>query len=98
VILHAPGRGFQIRPVRSNCRPSVAVYRTSLIENRLNSKSCVQPVPTGMTGLPAGMIGLEIFYFLNSNLNFELEPVDRYDRFGNFYFFNSNLNFEFGPV
>ena len=93
------------------------VYRTGLTGNRLNSnpnsKSHVQPVltsiPTGLTGLPAGMTGLGIFYFFNSNLNFELGPVDRftgrfdrftgrYDRFGNFYFLNSNLNFELGPV
>ena len=51
------------------------------------------------------MTDLRIFIFLNLNLNFELGPVDRfdrftsrYDRFGNFYFLNSNLNFELGPV
>ena len=80
-----------------------------------NSKSHVQPVPTGipagltglpagMTGLPGGMIGLGIFYFLNSNLNFELGPIDRftgrfdrftgrYDRFGNFYFVEFKFKF-----
>ena len=54
----------------------------------------------GMTGLPAGMTGLGIFYFLNSNLNFELGPVNRfdwftgrYDRFGNFYFFEFKFEF-----
>ena len=55
----------QIRPVRSNRRPPIAVYRTGLTENRLNSnpnlKSHVQPVPTG---IPAGMTGLRIFHFL----------------------------------
>jgi len=50
------------------------------------------------------MTGLGIFYFLNSNLNFEFEPVDRftgrfdrftgrYDRFGNFYFFEFKFKF-----
>ena len=76
-----------------------------------NSKSHVQPVPagipTGLTSLPAGMTGLpagmtvwEFFIFLNSNLNFELGPVDRfdrfigrYDRFGNFYFFEFKFEF-----
>ena len=60
----------------------------------------MQPVPTGLTGLPAGMTGLGIFYFLNLNLNFELGPVDRfdqftgrYDRFGNFYFFEFKFKF-----
>ena len=73
-----PIQGFQIRPVRSNRRPSVAVYRTGLTENRLNSnpnsKSHVQPVPTGLpaglTGLPAGMIGLGIFYFFEFKFEF----------------------------
>ena len=60
-----------------------------------------------MTGLPVGMAGLGIFIFLNSNLNFELGPVDRfdrftgrfdrftdrYDRFGNFYFFEFKFEF-----
>ena len=90
------------------------------MNSNLNLKSHVQPVPTGiLTGLPAGMTGLSagitnlrIFYFFNLNLNFELGPVDRFDRFtgrfdrftsrydqfGNFYFLNSNLNFELGPV
>ena len=51
----------------------------------------------------------DFFIFLNSNLNFELGPVDWFDRFtgrfdrcmtglGIFIFLNSNLNFEFGPV
>ena len=68
----------------------------------------MQPVPTGiptgltglsagMTGLPAGMTGLIIFYFFNSNLNFELGLVDRftgwYDQFGNFYFFEFKFKF-----
>ena len=65
-------------------------------------------IPTGLTGLPAGMTGLRIFYFLNSNLNFELGLVCRFDRFTGrfdrfigleiFIFLNSNLNFELGPV
>ena len=57
-------------------------------------------LPAGMTGLPAGMTGLGIFYFLNSNLNFELGPVDRFDRFTgrynrfvNFYFFEFKFKF-----
>ena len=66
-----------------------------------NSKSHVQPVPTGipadLTGLPAGLTGLGFFHFFNSNLNFELGPVDRfigrYDRFGNFYFFEFKFEF-----
>ena len=61
----------------------------------------MQPVPTGipdgLTGLPASITSLGIFYFLNSNLNFELGPVDRftgrYDRFGNFYFFEFKFEF-----
>ena len=117
-----PDQGFQIRPVRSNRRPPVAVYQTGLTGNRLNSnlnsKSHVQPVPTGLIGLPAGMTGLPagmtdlwfFFIFLNSNLNFELGPVDRfdrftswfdrftgrYDRFGNFYFFEFKFEFWIG--
>ena len=78
-------QGFQIRPVRSNRRPPVAVYRTGLTGNRLNSnpnsKSHVQPVPTGiptgliglpvgMIGLPAGMTGLGIFYFFEFKFEF----------------------------
>jgi len=43
---------FFSRPVQSNRRPPVAVYRTGLAGNRLNSKpnskSHVQPVPTGL--------------------------------------------------
>ena len=42
-------------------------------------------------------------FFLNSNLNFELGPVDRfdrftgrYDRFGNFYFFEFKFEFWIG--
>ena len=71
-------------------------------------------IPTGLTGLPAGltglpdrmtrlptgMTGLGIFYFLNSNLNFELGLVERFDRFtgrfdrfGNFYFFEFKFKF-----
>ena len=38
-------------------------------------------LPVGLTGLPAGMTGLEILHFFNLNLNFELGPVDRFDRF-----------------
>jgi hypothetical protein len=65
----------------------------------------VQPVPAGipagLTGLPAGMTGLGFFhFFLNSNFNFELGPVDRFDRFtgrydwfGNFYFFEFKFEF-----
>ena len=69
----------------------------------------MQPVPTGiptdLTGLPAGMTGLGIFYFFE--FKFELGPVDRfdrftgrydrftgrYDRFGNFYFFEFRFKF-----
>ena len=66
---------------RSSRRPPVAVYRTDLIGNRLNSnpnsKSHVQPVstgiPTGLTGLPAGMTGLWIFIFLNWD-RFDTDP------------------------
>ena len=47
-------------------------------------------IPTGLTGLPAGMTGLGIFYFFNSNLNFELGSVDRFE---NFYFFEFKFKF-----
>ena len=57
--------------------PPVVVYRTGLTGNRLNSnsKSHVQPVPTGipadcMTGLPVGMTGLGIFYFFKFKFEF----------------------------
>ena len=97
-------QGLQIRPVRSNRRPPVAIYRTGLTRNRLNSnpnsKLHVQPVPTGlpagMTGLPAGMTGLGIFYFFEFKFEFWIgggRPVWPVWEF----FFNSNLNFELGP-
>jgi len=58
-----PTQGLQIRPVRSNRRAPVPVYRTGLTGNRLdsnlNSKSPVLPVwtaiPAGLIGLPAGL-------------------------------------------
>ena len=73
-----PAQGLQNRSVWSNRHPPVAVYRTGLTGNRLNSnpnlKSHVQPVPTGipidLTGLPAGMTGLGFFHFFEFKFEF----------------------------
>ena len=77
---HPPSykQGLINRPVRSNRRGPVPVYRTGLAGNRSNSnsnsKSHVQPVPTGLpvglTSLPADFIGLPVGLIGNrSNLN-----------------------------
>ena len=67
--LSASIQSLQNRPVRSNRRPSVAVYRISLTGNRwkpveFKSKfksTCVTGIPTGLTGLPVRSDRLPVF-------------------------------------